>query len=193
MDRGEAASEPLDLGVVGPAEPGDQTLTPDRTARRRPPAWLVLTAVFLLGAIVGGVVVQARGDAADYAEARVVGGPVVPLLTQPGARLTGMVELNLLNAGEHRIEILHIEADGITPTAGNAPDPVTVEPGDWGRFVQDGFAADCDGPPPGGLRALVRTADGAERLVDVATPPGSGAADLWVWACRAALDHGDLG
>ena len=190
MDRGEVAPEPLDLGVVGAVEP---EAGPEPPSRRRPPAWVELAAVFLVGAVVGGVVVQARGDAAGYAETTVVGGPVVPLVTQPGGRLTGMVEMNLLNAGEHRIEVLHLEADGLT-VAGDAeaPDPVAVEPGAWVRFVQGGFEADCEAPPPAGLRALIRTADGDERVVDVTTPPDTGASELWLWSCRDRLDLGDL-
>jgi hypothetical protein len=194
VDRGEPAPEPLDLGVVGPADAEPDPDPEPSSARWRPPVWLVLAAVFLVGAVVGGVVVQARGDAARYAEATVVGGPVTPLLTQPGGRLTGLVELNLLNAGEHTIEILHLEADGLAlPADAEAPEPVTVEPGEWGRIVQTGFDADCDAPPPDGLRARIRTADGEERVVAVSTPPGDGAADLWLWSCRARLDLGDRG
>ncbi|TDD97109.1 hypothetical protein [Jiangella asiatica] len=179
---------PLDLGVVGP--PGDSSahLEPPTTPRgpsgwRR---WGVPAAALLAGAVVGAVVVQARDDAATYSDVRLIGGPSSPYYvnaswhTGRDGAAAAIVRLSLLNAGEQELEVLGIEADGVSsmPDA-RPPEPAAAAPGSWVEFSQTGLRPDCEVGPPDELRVRVRTGSGGEQVVDLDLPPGTTFEGLW--------------
>ncbi|WP_116950828.1 hypothetical protein [Jiangella endophytica] len=178
--------EPLDLGVVRggqdrepPADPGDRPGRPGkRSALRR---WAAVAAAFVVGGVVGLVVAEARDDADGYTSIELFGGPVPQVFT--GDRPRGELTVDLLNAGDHAVEILGVEIEGTTAT--ETAEPVAAEPGVWTTYVQRGLEVDCARPLPSGLQVRARTSSGQERLVDVEPPDDNeGLRGFWYLECQ---------
>ncbi|WP_116950826.1 hypothetical protein [Jiangella endophytica] len=175
--------EPLDLGVVGI----DDDPAPDEPPRG-PGRWrwtIVPLATFAAGGVLGLVVADTRGEAAEYADVRLVGGAVQSVSGWSEPDAPGRIELDLFNIGEHEVEILGLEPAGMTLDPGVEPaEPVPAPPGAWVTAGQDGLVVDCEAPVGDGVLVRVRDAGGTERLVEPDLRPGSGGLQVaWLTAC----------
>lgn len=173
MTSPDDPGEPLDLGVVGPgAEPdppggsGDDRRARSQAGWRK---WGTLAAAAVVGVAGGLVIAEARDDAAGYSSVELFGGSLQPI--NLGTRPQGELTVTLLNSGEHSVDIIGVEVDGVTVADGAEPaEPVAAEPGSWVTFVQRGLEVDCSGPLPTSMRVRARTESGDERLVEVQPP-----------------------
>ncbi|PZF82638.1 hypothetical protein [Jiangella anatolica] len=188
MSLGERPDErPLDLGVVGPpGDPGAEgDLEPaDRTGHpwRR---WALPAAALVVGGLLGGVVTDARNEAADLARVGVVAGAST---WTPASRDEdgASADLQLMNIGARTVEIVGIEADGfaVAPGAGRF-ETVEAPVGDWVTVRQHGLVADCDSAAPAELRVHIRDDAGDEHTLTADQQPdyGGGLAMLWTSQC----------
>ncbi|TDD64894.1 hypothetical protein E1262_26905 [Jiangella aurantiaca] len=182
--------EPLDLGVVRGGDAAPEPPPADRRERAALAAgrwrWVAVALAFVVGAVVGLVVADAREDAARQGRVELFGGAVQPVVID-GGRPRGELTVTLLNAGDHPVEIVGVEVEGMTLADGAEPgDPVAAEPGVWVTYVQRGLQVDCEGRLPDGLRVRARTESGEERQVEVEPPDDyEGLRGFWYYECQA--------
>ncbi|MBB5789317.1 hypothetical protein [Jiangella mangrovi] len=172
-----AHDEPFHLGVVGESPSSEPPPAPGGGGHWR---WVALAAAVAVGAVLGLVVSDARHDAAELTEIRVVAGGLDAFtMSTPDEPVS--IGVHLLNAGEREIEILGFGADGLTIVPDSAdPEPVTAPPGEWVTIQQDGLVPDCAADPPARLQVRIRDAGGEQRVVEAAELPGYGpASQLW--------------
>lgn len=128
---------PLDLGVVGATqgEPDDEP----RRAHSGRWVWTAVAAAFVAGGGLGLIVADARDDAAAYADVRLVSGAILSLTERADDDSPGRIEVSVLNLGEHEVEILGLEPEGVAVRPGEeAAEPVPAPPGEWVTASQSG-------------------------------------------------------
>lgn len=130
--------------------------------------------------------VEADAGTPRRSDVRLVGGLVHDFSMTADESAPGHIRLNLLNLGEHEVEILGLEPPGMTVRSGEEPaDPLPAPPGEWVTAAQTGLIADCTlGDPGDVVRVRVRDAAGIERVVEAdGLPDLIGTFDSWSAAC----------